>query len=143
MNLEEELRRCQLPFDDKNVREGGRGGCEVQWNLRIMDTLGTSIFPLFRGCPFLRKLNNIGAGGEQCVMIKNDYITNWWLYVRPRVVCVYTQMVVLQLLLVIPLECSRLFPNISFCVWLSPYVILEPLRLSLHATILNSISVLK
>ena len=25
---------------------------QLQWNLRIMDTLGTSICPLFRGCPF-------------------------------------------------------------------------------------------
>ena len=26
----------------------------IQWNVRIMDTLGTAFCPLFRGCPFFR-----------------------------------------------------------------------------------------
>ena len=41
----------------------------VQWNLRVMDTVGTNIFPLFGGCPLseVEMYGQLMAGGKQFV----------------------------------------------------------------------------
>ena len=41
----------------------------IQWNLRIMDTLGTSICLLFGGCPFVggRNVWTVNGRGKQFV----------------------------------------------------------------------------